>query len=239
MKVDICLPVYNEDLIFNDNASQLLTFLRNSDLKVDWRVIFIVNGSSLDFQRMVQEFVDQNAIDTSVFFVKKAGKGRAIKTYFDFSQADVLAYMDIDLAVDLNNLFSLLAPVLSGELDLCLGSRMLASSRVKRSYLRGISSQAYIAVSRLLLKHDVSDLQCGFKAIDAKSWRQLSPKIQNNDFFFDTELIYFARKVNLKIKEIPVDWSENRYHLRCSKTNLWRDSVLFMWEIWKLWRRRQ
>jgi glycosyltransferase involved in cell wall biosynthesis len=238
MKIDICLPVYNEDLIFNDNANQLLSFLRSADLKFNWRVVFIVNGSNWGFQEMVQKFVNQNKIETAIFVVDKAGKGRAIKTYFDFSQADVLAYMDIDLAVDLNNLFALLAPILSGEADLCLGSRMIASSRVKRSYLREISSQAYIFISRLLLNHGVSDLQCGFKAISAKSWRQLSSKIQNNEFFFDTELIYFARKANLKIKEIPVDWSENRYHLRCSKTNLWRDPILFLWEILKLrWRK--
>ena len=238
MKIDICLPAYNEDLIFNDNARQLLEFLRNSDLKADWHVVFIVNGSSLAFQEMAQKFVDQNTSDTTVFVVEKPGKGRAIKTYFDCSQADILVYMDIDLAVDLNNLPALLAPILSGEADLCLGSRMLASSRVKRSYLREMSSQAYIVVSRLLLKHHVSDLQCGFKAINAKSWRQLSSKVQNNDFFFDTELIYFAYQDGLVIKEIAVDWSENRYHLRRSKTNPWRDPALFMWELWRLWWRK-
>lgn len=235
MKIDICLPVYNEGLIFKDNATKLLNFLRNNDLKADWRVVFIVNGSNLDFQEMVQTFVSQNVSDTDIFIIKKAGKGRAIKTYFNHSQADVLAYMDIDLAVDLNNLSSLLAPILGGEVDLCLGSRMLASSRIKRSYLREIGSRAYIAVSHIFLNHGVSDLQCGFKSIGSESWKKLSPKIKNNEFFFDTELIYFAVKEGLRIKEVRVDWSENRYYVRPSKTNPWRDPALFMWEIWKLW----
>lgn len=238
MKIDICLPVYNEGLIFNDNASKLLAFLRKGNFGDDWRAVFIVNGSNIEFQQLVQKFVNQNGDDSSIFLIERAGKGRAIKTYFNSSEADILAYMDIDLAVDLNNLPSLLAPILSGEADLCLGSRMLASSRVKRSYLREIRSQAYIFVSRLLLKHRVSDLQCGFKAISAKSWRQLASRIQNNNFFFDTELIYFARKDGLRIKEVAVDWSENRYHLRRSKTNPWRDPALFMWEVWRLWRRK-
>jgi hypothetical protein len=115
---------------------------------------------------------------------------------------------------------------------------MLASSTVKRSYLREISSQSYVYLSRFLLKHNFSDLQCGFKAITAQSWHQLSPKIQNKDFFFDTELIHFAKSFNLRIREIPVDWSENRYILRRSKTIYWRELVLFLWEILKL-RRRQ
>jgi len=237
MKIDICIPVYNEDLIFHDNARQLLDFLKQMHLNADWHLVFIVNGSTLSFQEMVQNFVDKNSPETACFLLDQAGKGRAIKTYFDFSSANVLVYMDIDLAVSLNNLKALLAPILSGEADLCFGSRMLASSTVKRSYLREISSQAYLFISRLLLKHNFSDLQCGFKVISAQAWRQLSPKIKNTAFFFDTELIYFAQRLNLRIKEIPVDWSENRYSFRRSKINFWRDPWLFLWEILKLRRR--
>ncbi|MBN2884583.1 glycosyltransferase [Patescibacteria group bacterium] len=234
MKIDICLPVYNEELIFNNNASQLLEFLRNSNLKYDWQLVFIVNGSSLLFQKMVQEFVNINKSDSSIFLVEEPGKGRAIKTYFNYSQADVLVYMDIDLAVDLSGFNSLLAPILNGEADLCFGSRMLAASMVKRSYMRGLSSQAYIYLSRFFLKHNFSDLQCGFKAITAKAWRQIGHKIQNNDFFFDTELIYLAQKQKLGIQEIPIDWAENRYSIRRSKINIWRDSWSFLWEMFKL-----
>lgn len=237
MKIDFCLPVYNEDLIFNDNARQLLDFLKQIHLNDDWRIVFIVNGSNSVFQKMVQNFVDKNSPETACFLLDQAGKGRAIKTYFDLSTADVLVYMDIDLAVNLGNLKELLAPILSGEADLCLGSRMLAASTVKRSYLREISSQAYLLISRLLLKHNFSDLQCGFKAMTAQAWHRLSPKIKNKDFFFDTELIYFAQKLNLRILEIPVDWSENRYSFRRSKINFLRDPWLFLWEILKLRRR--
>ena len=238
MKIDFCIPVYNEDLIFYDNARQLLDFFKRMRLNNDWQLVFIVNGSTLSFQKMVQNFVDKNSPETACFLLDQAGKGRAIKTYFDLSSANVLVYMDIDLAVSLHNLKALLAPILSGEDDLCFGSRMLALSMVKRSYLREISSQAYLFISRLFLKHNFSDLQCGFKAITAQAWHQLSPKIKNTAFFFDTELIYFAQRFNLKIKEIPVDWSENRYGFRRSKVNFWRDSWLFLWEILKLCRRR-
>ncbi|MCF7860128.1 glycosyltransferase family 2 protein [Patescibacteria group bacterium] len=174
MKIDFCIPVYNEDLIFNDNARQLLDFLRQTHLHNDWQLVFIVNGSTLSFQKIVQNFVDKNSPETVCFLLDQAGKGRAIKSYFDVSTADVLVYMDIDLAVRLDNLQELLAPILSGEADLCFGSRMLAASMVKRSWLREISSQVYLFISRLLLEHNFTDLQCGFKAINAKSWRQLS-----------------------------------------------------------------
>ena len=60
------------------------------------------------------------------------------------------------------------------------------------------------------------------------------PRIQSNEWFFDTELIAFANHFGRKIKEIPVDWQENRYEARKSKINLARDSMKFIVNLIKL-----
>lgn len=227
MSIDFCVPVYNEDAIFLANAKKILYFLQNQGLAAAWRLVFIVNGSTLSFQTMVQSFADQNKAQVLCFIVEKDGKGRAIRTYFDASCADILVYMDIDLAVDLNDLNCLLAPVLSGEVDLCFGSRMLPASIRTRSWYREWSSRAYLYLSRFLLKHNFTDLQCGFKAIKSQAWRQLSLLIRDNAWFFGTELIYFAQQRGLVLREIPVNWSENRYSYRRSKIKVWQQAWVF------------
>lgn len=234
MKVDLVIPSYNEDAIFPKNAKIILDFLNKSSFAFDWRLVFVVNGSSRAFENMVADFAAQNPDRVRAEIIEHSGKGRAIKTYFNQSEADVLAYMDMDLAVSLDNIPDLLAPVLSGQTDLCFGSRMLPGSARSRSWLRELNSQFYIFLSQLILGHHFSDLQCGFKAITRQTWRAVAPKIKNDYWFFDTELIYYVGKVGGRIKEIPINWSENRYEKRKSKVNIWKDGLVFLREMIKL-----
>jgi hypothetical protein len=53
------------------------------------------------------------------------------------------------------------------------------------------------------------DAQCGFKAISHRAAQDLVPHIQNNMWFFDTELLILASRKGYKIKEIPVTWVED------------------------------
>ena len=136
--------------------------------------------------------------------------------------------MDIDLAVSLHNIPNLIKPLIQDNFDLVIGSRLLPRSKTARSALRTFSSKTYNLLSRLILGHNLSDLQCGFKAIKTKPFKHLIPYIKDNKWFFDTELIAFADYFGYRIKEIPVAWQENRYQARKSKVNLINDSIKFI-----------
>ncbi|MDP3837118.1 MAG: glycosyltransferase [bacterium] len=237
MKIDFCVPVFNEGEIFDANAERIWQFLSGEQRDYEWRLVFIVNGSTPSFEKQVNSFVSSKPTGVFSHIIAESGKGRAIKAYFNASSADVLVYMDIDLAVDLGALSRLVGPIINLEADLVFGSRMLPSSSIKRSWLRETSSRAYLEYSRLILKHQYSDLQCGFKAIKASAWQQLAPNIKNDNWFFDTELIYFAQKQGFRLKEIPVNWSENRYSDRHSKINILSDGWRFLVETLALRRR--
>jgi len=234
MKIDFCVPVYNEDEIFLSSAERICSFLRSFMPTIDSTLVFIVNGSSPEFIKLVKDFTEQNRPKTACFIIKDGGKGGAIKTYFNASTADILVYMDIDLAVDLQDLPFLVSPVLNSQADLCFGSRLLPESIKTRSWYREISSKAYLFFSRILLHHNFTDLQCGFKAINRKAWQSISPLILDRAWFFDTELVYLAQKMGFRIKEIPVNWSENRYSQRRSKLNVWRESFIFLQKMMAL-----
>ncbi len=231
MFIEFCLPVYNEEKILKNNVLQLLKYLKQQQFSFFWKIIILNNGSTDNTNKICSEF-EKEKIKTE--YIKNPGKGRAMKTYGLKSQADILVYMDIDLAVSLYNIPYLINPLIQENFDLVIGSRLLPSSKTARSFLRSFSSKVYNLLSKIILRHNLSDLQCGFKAIKVNKFKQLIPYIQSNKWFFDTELIAFANHFGHQIKEIPVDWQENRYEARESKINLAKDSMKFIVNLIKL-----
>ena len=123
---------------------------------------------------------------------------------------------------------------IKNKADLTIGSRLLPESKIERSFIRELSSQSYNFLSRVILNHNFSDLQCGFKAIKNKTFKKISPHIKGDKWFFDTELVAFTNYFKFRVKEIPVNWSENRYDERKSKVNLLKDSIKFFINLIKL-----
>ena len=125
------------------------------------------------------------------------------------SDAAVLVYMDVDLSTDLNALLPLVAPLISGHSDLAIGSRLRHGSRVTRGPKREVISRGYNLLVRGALRTRFSDAQCGFKAIRADVAREVLPLVEDDAWFFDTELLVLAERAGLRIHEVPVDWVDD------------------------------
>jgi len=236
MLIEFILPCYNEKQLLKQNSLKLLDFLKQQDYSFDWKIVLLLNGTTDDSKPLALEIKEQYDKIT-VFIIEEKGKGNALKKYFNHSSADFLIYMDIDLAVDIKNINNLLKPFLNDNYDLVIGSRLLKESNTNRSIIRELSSRIYIVLSKLILRHPFSDLQCGFKGIRKEAFKKLSPLIQDKYWFFDTELLIFADLLNFTIKEIPVDWLENRYEERKSKVKIIKNSLTFIKNLLQLKKR--
>ena len=115
MLVDFCLPVKNEEKILSANILKLKEFLAGRPWLFAWHLLIVVNGSSDRSAELAAELTrdDPGLIDFLV--LPAAGKGRAVKAGWQASPADILVFKDIDLAVALENLPDLLAPILNSE----------------------------------------------------------------------------------------------------------------------------
>jgi glycosyltransferase involved in cell wall biosynthesis len=230
MKIDFCLPAHNETQIIEKNIEKLLTYCRGQKFFFEWQIVIIVNGSDDEFQNLTRKISEKNQQIKTVIYPEK-GKGLAIKKYALESESDIYVYMDMDLSVAIEYLPLLINPIIDNQADIVCGSRMLPESKKERSIRRELVSQSYVWLSRMILKHNFSDLQCGFKAIKTPLLKKLSTSIKDDYWFFDTELICLAKAEGAKIKEIPIDWSENRYEIRKSKINLFQDSFVFFYKL--------
>ncbi|MFH1979512.1 MAG: glycosyltransferase [Patescibacteria group bacterium] len=228
MFIEFCLPIYNEEKILKDNVLYLFKYCNNQNFNFDWKIVIINNGSIDNSEKIGRGLANKYFNKIKLENIKYPGKGQALKFYWQKSIADIIVYMDIDLAVSLNNISDLISLIINKNYDLVLGSRLLPHSKIKRSFIRTLNSKTYNWLSRIILCHNFTDLQCGFKAIKVGALKKLTPFIRNHKWFFDTELIIFANYFKYKIKEMPVDWQENRYDERKSKVNIFRDGIKFL-----------
>jgi glycosyltransferase involved in cell wall biosynthesis len=234
MKVEFSIPVYNEAKILRKNILSLFEYLNTNTLPYDWQIMIVANGTTDNSIAICQELNQQFPKQISFIDIKQPGRGQALKQSWLASTADIVLYMDIDLAVSLDDIEKLISPLLTGRADLVIGSRLMSESKIERSFIRELSSQTYNFLSRIILNHNFSDMQCGFKAIRTEVLKKIAPYLRDPKWFFDTELIIFTNAFGCRIKEVPVDWSENRYDERRSKVHIIKDSLKFIRNLIKL-----
>jgi putative flippase GtrA len=99
--------------------------------------------------------------------------------------------------------------LISGHSDVAIGSRLARTSRVVRGTKREFISRSYNVLLRATLQARFSDAQCGFKAMRTDRARVLLPHVQDNGWFWDTELLVLAERAGLRIHEVPVDWVDD------------------------------
>jgi glycosyltransferase involved in cell wall biosynthesis len=233
MKVEILIPVYNEEAILADNAKLVADYCRHNFS--DWQLTLIINGSS-DNSLTIAQRLAEDCPQINIINLSQGGKGHALKHGLINSSAEVILFMDIDLAVALEDTRPLIALINQGH-AVALGSRLLPDSRTDRSWTRGLSSKIYNRLANFILGAEISDWQCGFKAMNRVAAQTLAPLVQDDRWFFDTELLALANHFNLSISELPINWSENRYARRQSKIRLTRDPFIFLANLFKLRKR--
>ncbi|MGD0064971.1 MAG: glycosyltransferase [Streptosporangiaceae bacterium] len=206
-QVDVVVPVRNEERDLAPSIRRLVTYLRES-FPFTARVTIADNGST-DATWAIAAALARELAEVRAVHVELPGRGRALRAIWSESDADVLAYMDVDLSTALNALMPLVAPLLSGHSDLAIGSRLARGSRVVRGPKRELISRSYNMLLRACMGARFSDAQCGFKAIRRDQARALLPLTQDTGWFFDTELLVLAERAGLRIHEVPVDWIDD------------------------------
>jgi len=205
--VDVVVPVYNEEAQLASNVRRLRSYL-DRDFPFA-AIVTIVDNGSTDATPVIAANLSTELDGVRVLHLQNKGRGRALRAAWSMSEADVVVYTDVDLSTSLDALLPLVAPLLSGHSDLSIGSRLARGAHVVRGAKRELISRSYNMILRAALRNDFSDAQCGFKAARTDVVRRLLPLVDDESWFFDTELLVLAERSGMRIHEVPVDWVDD------------------------------
>ncbi len=211
MTFDVTIPVLNEEPTLERQVNILHAFLKaHFPTPGQWRIVIADNGST-DRTYEIASQLSQELPEMQVVKVPRKGVGLALKTSWGQSQADIVGYMDLDLATDLPHFLEVYDAIANKDYDIVYGTRLHPQSKViGRTLKREITSRIFNLLLQLYLRVDFSDGMCGFKFLK----RSVYPKLHENGavsdgWFFSTELLTVGEWFRLKIYELPVQWTDD------------------------------
>jgi glycosyltransferase involved in cell wall biosynthesis len=205
--VDVVVPVHNEEAALETSVRRLHRYLTER-FPLSWSVT-IADNASEDRTWSIANRLAGELPGVRAIRVGEKGRGRALRTAWSASSATVVAYMDVDLSTNLDALLPLVAPLVSGHSDMAIGTRLAQGAQVVRGAKREVISRSYNLLLKTTLRAGFSDAQCGFKAVRSDVAAALLPLVQDQGWFFDTELLVVAERYGLRIHEVPVDWVDD------------------------------
>lgn len=228
---EIAIPVYNEERRLETGVRRLHAYCEKNGIRA--RIVIADNGSQDQTVAIAKRLI-QELRNVYLIQLPQKGVGRALKCSWENSQADFVGYMDVDLSTDLKHLKEVRECFDRTGCDIVNGSRLIRGARVfDRKLIREITSRGYNFVLRTFLQVGFTDGMCGFKFMRQEAFRTLlQTGIQNEEWFFNTEILIKAEWAGLHIEEIPVIWRDDHD----SKAQVLEMTFKFLREIWRLMR---
>ncbi|HKK78697.1 MAG TPA: glycosyltransferase [Phaeodactylibacter sp.] len=211
MTFDVTIPVLNEEATLAQNVRTLHAFLsEHFPQPGQWQIVIADNGST---DRTLQIAQELSAEVTEITYVKvpRKGVGLALKTSWGQSKADIVGYMDLDLATDLPHFLEAYRAIAQEGYDLVYATRLHPKSQVvNRPFKREVASRVFNGLLKAYLNVGFSDGMCGFKWLRRDIYPELHEAGATNDgWFFSTELLVTAEWRHKKIYELPVKWTDD------------------------------
>ena len=207
--VEVVLPVFNEAITLEKSVTAVFNYLQQQT-RFRWRITIVDNASTDSTLSIASGLAERFGGLVFVEHLSEKGRGLALRHAWLQSNADVVAYMDIDLSTNLRNFLPLVNPLLEGYVQVSIGNRLLPGAKVERQIKREIISRSYnLLVKAFFPFRQFGDAQCGFKALTRAAVQELVPLVADNQWFFDTELLLRAEQLGYEIHQAPVEWIED------------------------------
>lgn len=211
--LSVVIPCYNEEKNIRLGALNKVNNYLNSQ-KFDWEVLIVNDGSDDNSTDLVKDFIARKPRYKLINNTHQ-GKARTVTAGIMKAKGKYVLFTDLDQATPLSE-FNKFMPWLENGYEVVIGSR--DAKREGAPFLRSLMGPGFALLrSKIIGLADIRDTQCGFKAFKSSAAKKLFKKLKlygscqqirgsNVTAGFDVELIYIAKKMGYKIKEVPVEW---------------------------------
>ncbi|WP_435151727.1 flippase-like domain-containing protein [Haladaptatus sp. DFWS20] len=207
VEVSVVLPAYNEEATIENTVETTLDTLESFLPSDSFEVIVAEDGCDDRTPEIADRMAEQDDRVRHFHSDERLGRGGALNHAFDAADGETLVYFDTDLATDMGHLEELVESVRSGEYDFATGSRWMPENVAERPAKRDVASRGFNGLTRLFLRSDLRDHQCGFKAFDRRALFDVLSDVEDKHWFWDTEVLVRAQRKGYRIKEFSVDWT--------------------------------
>ncbi len=222
----IIIPAYNEQDRLGATLEKVLAYAAAQR----WRSeVLVVNDGSRDATADVaREFARRNSSVRLIENPGNRGKGYSVRNGALNASGDIVLFTDADLSTPIEEVGKLFAAIAGGA-DVAIGSRWLKSElqTERQPVYRQIVGRAFNLVLWAILRINYKDTQCGFKAFSGRAARTLFSLQKIDRWGFDPELLLLARKMGMKVAEVPVEWA----HDHRSKIRVFRDGFRMLADL--------
>lgn len=227
LALSIVVPAFNEVVRLDMGIERLQAAIDQGAVSpADTEIIVVDDGSTDGTEDHARELFGRFPHSTVLRLVGNTGKGGAIRTGVAEARGAIIAFMDADMSIDPVQI-PLLVDAL-GHADLAIGSRSLPGSSVDGgSHRRAMMGRTFNRIVNATTHLSLGDTQCGFKAFRGPVARLLFHSTVTNRFAFDVELLAMARRLGLRIAEVPVHWR----HIPGSRISPLRDPLSMVTDV--------
>ncbi|MFG0631968.1 glycosyltransferase [Pseudomonas sp. xss_2] len=209
--IEITIPILNEESTLYEQVNKVHDFIERDLSDVGGVTIVLADNGSSDRTPEIGHKLSQDLPGVKYIRLERRGVGLALKTSWGGSDADIVGYMDLDLATDLKHLRPAIQALRLGRADIIAGSRLAKGAKiVGRSRLRGFTSVCFNLIVKLIFRTSFSDGMCGFKFLKRDILAHLmSAGAQSDGWFFATEVLVTGEHLKYRVMDLPVTWTDD------------------------------
>jgi glycosyltransferase involved in cell wall biosynthesis len=190
-KIAILIPCYNEELTIAEVVREFCEQIPNAD-------IYVFDNNSTD--RTVEVARQAGA---KICSERRQGKGYVVQAMFRDIEADFYVMVDGDHTYPSTEVHRLLAPILSGQADMAVGSRLTSHSKSEFKSFNRWGNRFFLNVINSIFRQNLSDILSGYRAFNRRFVKNIP--IFGGGFEIEAELTIKALERGYRIIELPID----------------------------------
>ena len=204
--ISIVVPTHNEEPRLGHTLDRILNFVQRQNWNSE---VIVVDGASQDRTAdIIRAYTLRDGNVRLLQISENRGKGFCVRNGVMNAQGRFILFTDADLSTPIEEISKLIHALEAGA-DIAIGSRWVRSAmQTKRqSVARQGLGRMFNLLSRFVLGLKFQDTQCGFKAFRRNAARSIFSLQRIEQWGFDPEILFLARRSGFKVAEVPVLWS--------------------------------
>lgn len=224
----LILPCFNEAKLFQDSFECINEALRAG--AYTYEIIFVDDASKDKTVASIKRVCKQYRFCRAIYHKANMGRGQSVMDGVMKAKGRVVGFIDIDCEVSPVYLPYMASLILEKKASVVIGRRFYRSS--PSSVFREVLSRGYQWLSDLLIGTGGIDTETGYKVFDREKIMPLFSRIEEKGWFWDTEIMVYAKRARLKIVEVPVLFL--RRFDKVSSVHIVKDTREYLIHLWKL-----